>query len=289
VVSFTDDWVEDAARRDFTINAMYCDAVGKIYDFTEGYADIRKRKVKFVGTASQRIKEDYLRILRFFRFHAWYGKSVPDEAGFKACVRLKSGLKTLSAERVRQEILKLIVAPQAVKTLKLIASSGILKTIIPHTDEWRVLERLPADAVLRLFILARHPDSLKERLRLSNADGKRLEALHFAPDLSPALTEVERRRILYHIGVAAWRDSVLLSHARSLAKLDDKDWLSLLNLVQHWTPPCMPIKGADLIEFGMAAGPQLGRTLAALEDWWVASDFEPTRTDLLARVGRYNE
>jgi poly(A) polymerase len=289
VVAFTEDWAADAARRDFTINAMYCDAAGKIYDFTDGYDDILKRKVRFVGRPSARIKEDYLRILRFFRFQAFYGKGKPDEAGFKACVRLKAGLKKLSAERVRQEMLKLLVAPHAVKVLKLIAEANILTIIFPHTDEWRVLCRLPADEVLRLFVLAKDPLTLRERLRLSNMHASRLHTLVAIPEVSPVLLEVERRRMLYQVGVHQWRDMVLLSWARSPAKMDDVAWLELLDLSWRWVPPKFPLNGADILSAGFAAGPKLGQVLAALEDWWVASDFTPTRDDLLARVGRYRE
>jgi poly(A) polymerase len=289
VVSFTNDWQVDAARRDFTINAMYCDATGKIYDFTRGYADIRKRKVKFVGVASDRITEDCLRILRFFRFHAWYGKSLPDDDGFKACVKFKAKLKTLSIERVRQELLKLLVAPNAVTTLQLMASSGVLKIILPHTEEWRVLERLTADAILRLFVLAKNKKDLKQRLRLSNVDVLRIDALLVAPDISPALTEQERYRILYHLGAQSWRDAVQISAARAKLKTSDPAYTGLLQLPEHWTAPSLPVKGTDLIGVGMLPGPKMGQVLSALEDWWVANDFRPTRHDLLSRVGRYKD
>ncbi len=289
VVAFTEDWAEDAARRDFTINAMYCDALGEIYDFTDGYADILKRKVRFVGRPSQRIEEDYLRILRFFRFQAFYGKGKPDEAGFKACVRLRAGLKTLSAERVRQELLKLLVAPHAVKILKVMAEANILKVIIPHTAEWRVLCRLPRDEALRLFVLAKKPSTLRERLRLSNMHASRLQTLSALPEVSPVLLDVERRRMLYQVGVHQWRDMVLLSWAKSRAKMDDVAWLELLDLSWQWVPPKFPLKGADILSAGFVAGPQVGQVLSALEDWWVAGDFAPTKDDLLARVGRYRE
>jgi poly(A) polymerase len=289
VVAFTEDWAEDAARRDFTINAMYCDADGKIYDFTNGYADIIARKVRFVGPPSARIKEDYLRILRFFRFQAYYGKGKPDEAGFKACMRLKAGLKTLSAERVRQEMFKLLVAPQALKVLKVMAEAGILGIILPCTDYWRVMDRLPADAVMRLFVLGLEPGKLKDRWRLSNADAARLHEMAHMPAVSPGLTASERRRILHHIGAAAWRDAVRLSWARSPAKLDDQSWSELLALPDVWKPPRFPISGEDILERGLTPGPKVGQVLGALEDWWVASDFGPTRDDLLARVGRYRD
>ena len=289
VVAFTTDWAQDAARRDFTINAMYCDADGKIYDYTTGYQDIRKRKVRFVGRANLRIREDYLRILRFFRFHARYGKGAPDEAGLKACVRLKTGLRELSVERVRQELLKLLATPAAVKTLKLMADTGILKVILPHTDEWRVLRRLPVDVMLRLFVLSKEPLSLQERLRLSNVEAKRLAAMVEAPVVSPALTAAERRRILYQIGVEAWGDTVHLSWAQGRAKPDDAEWLALLTLPSQWPVPVMPVNGAALLAAGFPAGPKLGQALAALEDWWVASDFKPGRDDLLARATRYKD
>ncbi len=289
VVSFTTDWAEDAMRRDFTINAMYCDAAGKIYDYTKGYADIQKRKVSFVGDANERIKEDYLRILRFFRFHAWYGKGALDKSGFEACSKLKSGLKKLSAERVRQELFKLLVAPQATKTLQVMAEAGILKVILPHTDEWRAFSRLPEDPVLRLSILAKDISSLKERFRLSNIDAARVDALWSAPELSPALSIVERRRMLYQLGAETWRDAVKLSHCRSTAKSGDAAWGGLLSLPDQWSAPRLPVKGADLIAAGMHPGPQMGQVLSALEDWWVANDFTPTRIDLLARMGRYRD
>ncbi len=287
VVAFTDDWAADAARRDFTINAMYCDGGGKIYDFTNGYEDILKRRVRFVGTASQRIREDNLRILRFFRFHAWYGRGKPDEAGFKACVRLRSGLKTLSVERVRQELLKLLAAPMAVKVLKLMAETGVLKVVLPHTEDWRVLCRVPNDVLLRLFVLAKHPEDLKTQLRLSNDEAERIHRFLSAPEMSPALLSAERRRLLYHIGVVSWPDAVHVSWAKSRARLDDAGWSALLTMSSEWTPPVFPLTGADLLAAGFAAGPKLGQALVALEDWWVASDFVPGRDDLLARVGLY--
>jgi poly(A) polymerase len=289
VVAFTTDWAEDAARRDFTINAMYCDAAGKIYDYTDGYADILKREVRFVGRASQRIREDNLRILRFFRFHAWYGRGGMDQAGFKACVRLKAGLKTLSAERVRQELLKLLAAPKAVLTVKLMADSGILKVVLPYTEDWRVMKRLPVDALLRLFVLAGEPEALQERLRLSNAEAKRLQGMAQAPHLSPSLAEAERRRILYHVGSEAWGDAVHLSFARANTKRFDETWQSLLMLPLSWPVPVFPVNGAALLAAGFSAGPKLGQVLAALEDWWVASDFQPSRDDLLSRASRYKD
>ncbi len=284
VVAFTTDWREDAQRRDFTINAIYCDATGKIYDFTDGYADILRNRIRFVGAASARIKEDYLRILRFFRFHARYGKGAPDKIGLAACVKLKSGLQKISAERLRQEMFKLLLAPKAVATLKVMAASGILKTILPFTEDWRVLGRLPLDPVLRLFVLAKLPEGLKERLRLSNEEALRIANLTAAPDLSPKFRDSEQRVMLYQLGAERWSDTVQVAWAKSRAKLDEAKWQALLELPSHWPIPKFPVSGRDLAALGISSGPVMGEMLSELEDWWVASDFKPSREELLKRI-----
>jgi poly(A) polymerase len=284
VVLFTNDWAEDAARRDFTVNAMYCDAVGKIFDFTNSYEDIQKRRVRFVGHPSWRIKEDYLRILRFFRFHARYGKGSPDKDGLKACTRLKAGLAHLSAERVRQEMLKLLEAPRAIETLKVMSRTGILKKIIPYTEEWRVLDRLPQDGILRLFALSKGPTQLKDRFRLSNAQGQRIDALMVAPDVSPALSKAEQRRLIYQLGADGWKDAVALSQAKSRASLTDRPWRAMLKLADSFQRPEFPVSGHDLTEKGITPGPKMGQLLRDLEDWWLASDFKPGKDELLDKL-----
>lgn len=283
-VSFTNDWAEDASRRDFTMNAMYCDAEGKIYDFTNGYKDTLRRKVKFVGLPSRRIKEDYLRILRFFRFHAAYGRGMPDPHGLAACTRLRKGLATLSAERIRQELLKLLVAPRAVETLKVMAKTRILDEILDATRHWRIIARLPADAILRLSVLAKNPDTLHDRLRLSNEEARRLRNLAEVVPVTPDLREAERHRILYELGPQVFADSVSLSWARSRAAPDDAAWQALARLPEEWTIPKFPVTGNDLQSAGFAPGPALGKALRGLEDWWIANDFKPAREDLLARL-----
>ncbi len=283
-VRFTDDWEADAARRDFTMNALYCDARGLIHDFTGGYRDILRREVIFVGDPMQRIAEDYLRILRFFRFHARYGHGAPDAAGLDACRRMKAGLDGLSAERIRQEMFKLMAAPGAVATLRLMAADDILPHILPYTDDWRVVERLPPDPLLRLAVLASDPLAMPERWRLSNHEAKRLASIvsHMPP--SPELRPLEQRIILYQIGPEAWRDLVLVAWARSDAALDDAGWKGLLALPDTWQIPVLPVSGRDLLAAGMSPGPEIGVMLRKLEDWWVASDFQPSRADLLKRL-----
>ena len=284
VVLFTKSFEEDAARRDFTINALYCDPIGKLYDFTDGYTDIRRKRIKFVGVAAQRIEEDYLRILRFFRFHAAYGKGRPDAKGLAACKKLRKGLTQISAERLRQELLKLLVAQGAVAALQVMAKAGVLGQIIPYTDEWRVMKRLPTDDILRLMALAKEPENLKEKLRLSNAEADRIQAAISAPQITPSLREKERRALLYQLGPQAWRDRVSLSWARSRASLADAKWKKLLRLADRWAKPVLPLTGKDLLSVGFQAGPDMGAALQKAEDYWIVSDFTSTREDLMRLV-----
>ena len=266
------------------MNALYCDARGTVHDFVDGWPDVQRRRVIFVGDPEQRIAEDYLRILRFFRFHARYGHGAPDAAGLAACTRLKAGLDGLSAERIRQEMFKLMSAPGAVDTLKLMAGQGILSQLLPYTEDWRVLQRLGADPLLRLAVLAQDPRSMPERWRLSNHEAKRLEALASLLPPSPALRPTEQRAILYHMGPEAWRDLVQVAWARSDAASDDAEWKTLLELPERWSIPVLPVSGRDLLAAGMSPGPEIGVMLSKLEDWWVASDFQPSRDELLKRL-----
>ena len=285
-VAFHDDWQRDAVRRDFTMNALYCDARGKIYDFTDGYRDILRNRIVFVGPPSQRIEEDYLRILRFFRFHAQFGKGEPDRAGRAACKRYARSLAGLSAERIRQELMKLIIAPGAVATLKIMAREGILKNIMPFTEQWRVLGRLPPDPALRLAVLAAEPAELKDKLRLSNNDASRIEAMLPVTPPTPQLKPREQRVGLYRMGTAVWRDAVRLAWARSKAPLDDAKWKRLLRLADRWPVPSLPVTGKDLLAAGLKAGPELGKTLRRLEEGWIHADFKPGRDALLKQIER---
>jgi len=283
-VAFTKNFAEDAARRDFTINAMYCDRKGKIYDFTGGYPDVLKKRIKFVGEPAERIAEDYLRILRFFRFFASYAKGAPDKAGLAACKKLKAGIDGLSAERIRQEMFKLIVAPRAGETLEIMAKAGILKDILPYTDQWRVLKRLPNDPVLRLFAISAEPAALKDKLRLSNEEAARIDALIVAPDVKSTLGAKEARAQLYDLGAQAWRDAVQISWAKSRAAKTDREWARLVKLPDDWATPTLPLSGKDLLAKGFEPGPDLGQALKRAETHWIASDFKATRDELLNLV-----
>src|SRR5205814_10107548 len=216
-VAFTDDWEADARRRDFTINALYCSIEGEIFDPVRGYPDVLRRRIKFVGAAEDRIKEDYLRILRYFRFEARYGGRNRDRASLQACVELRAGLDQLSAERIRQELFKLLTAPRAITVLCLMARHRVLEHILPHVDDFQPAARmakidrhleLTPDPLLRLALIAEDPLALRDRLKLTNAEIERLKAIdrHPAPQLN--LRPQERRAVLYRMGEQAYRDAV---------------------------------------------------------------------------------
>lgn len=292
-VAFTDDWAADALRRDFTMNALYCSRNGKIYDPTKGYEDILRKRVKFVGSPAARIKEDALRILRFFRFHARYGAGAPDRQALAACVRHKAKLKTLSSERIRQELFKLLETKRASDTIKQMASRQVLKVLFPVVANFSPLARmakidlalgLKPDALLRLALVAKDVLSLRERLRLTNAEARRLEAVSHHASPTPRLRERERRVVLYHLGQEAWRDTVRLAWARAKDPVASQKWRGLLALADEWPIPRFPLTGKDLLAHGLKPGPAVGRVLDRLEDWWIASDFAADKASLLRKL-----
>jgi poly(A) polymerase len=295
-VAFTDDWAADAARRDFTINAIYCDADGTLHDPVGGIADIAAGLVRFVGDPVARIREDYLRILRFFRFSAHYAAGPLDAAGLGACVAEQAGLARLSAERIRAELVKLLAAPGTPGVIAAMGESGIVERLFGARADVRAALRLMAteqacglagDAIRRLGALASaggiDADDLKARLRLSRADGERIAAMETAAaGMGRELAELDRKAALYRRGPQAYRDGVLLAWARSPAAADDGGWRDLAGLPDRWTAPKLPVAGRDLVRRGVAPGPEVGRRLAEIEARWIASDFTAGRKELLA-------
>ena len=298
-VVFGRDWSEDAQRRDFTINALSTTADGKVYDYVGGIADIAARRVRFIGEASTRIAEDYLRILRFFRFHAWYGTGAVDAAALHACILARAGLETLSRERVRMELLKLLVAPHATPTLVVMAETGLLGTVLGGVPQLASFENVTkveaatgtaADAVRRLGALAvavkEDGERLAQRLRLSNAEAERLMALERWWRVSPSCGEAVAHALLYRGGPQSFVDRVLVAWSRSAAGAADRGWHGLANLPQRWTAPDFPLKASDFTRRGIAAGPALGAAMRAAEAAWIAADFPSERTALDAIADR---
>lgn len=286
-VEFGRDWEGDAHRRDFTINALSAARDGTVYDYTGGLADLEARRVRFIGEARQRIEEDYLRILRFFRFHAAYGHNAPDAEGLRACIAARAGLEQLSRERVRMEILKLLVARRAAPVLLVMAECGfLLRTLravpnVAHVTAMIAIEdglSLRGDAVRRLaalaVLVAEDAERLWQKLRLSNAEHQRLAAMSEGWwRMSPALSEHAHKVLLYRLGPDFYLDQVLLGWARSGAPPADGKWRTLATLPRRWTAPVFPVKAADLMARGVAKGPGLGAALAGAERDWIAAGF----------------
>lgn len=279
-VAFTEDWAEDAARRDFRLNALYADRAGMVFDPTgEGVADAQAGRIVFVGEPERRIREDYLRILRFFRFRAWFGRGEPDSASLAACSALKDGISQLSAERISAELIKLLSAPDPRAAVHLMADTGVLFEVLPWAGDASMflpMIGISGDPILRLSsLLPADADVVREaaeKLRLSNAQKARLiEALPDAVEVTPAMGERAARAALYCLGRQAFRDRLMRSLAADMGQAEAAK--SLLTLADGWTRPDFPISGADLKAAGMSPSPAMGRILSDLEAWWVAEDF----------------
>lgn len=275
-VAFTEDWDQDAARRDFRLNALYADRTGRIFDPTgQGLADAAAGRIVFVGDPGTRIREDYLRILRFFRFHAWYGRGDPDAAGLAACTALHAGMARLSAERVSKELLKLLAAPDPRVAVRAMSESGVLGQIMPvpvSLARFEAMVAVSGDVALRLSALL--PETTEAvmkaavALRLSNALRNRLiDAV--SDSLAPTATGADIRAMLYR----AERQAVLDRLARTAADHPDADLGPLSGIARDWPIPRLPVGGREVARAGIAAGPDTGRILKAFEDDWIADDF----------------
>jgi len=280
-VAFTDDWREDAARRDFTMNALYADPkTGTVYDYFGGLADLDARHVRFIGDPYRRIAEDHLRILRFFRFLARFG-DIPDPTGLEACAARANDLMALSRERIADELLKLLVAKDAVRVIALMVELGILVPVLPEIGEPGVARMralaaaegaagIAPDSIRRLAALlprdAAGAEQVAARLKLSNAQRKRL-VIALAP---PA--HATARELAYRAGSQSAED-VLLLDDRERALVD----------IRGWIPPRLPVSGGALVERGLSKGPEVARALRQIEDRWIAEDFpDEARVDAIA-------
>jgi poly(A) polymerase len=298
-VAFGRDWVRDAERRDFTVNGLSVDAGGVVHDHVGGLADIAAKRVRFIGDPDARISEDYLRILRFFRIHAAYGSGEPDRAGYLACIRGRAGLAGLSAERVRMEMLKLMVADGAAGAVAAMSEGGLLLPIfggVAYTGPFaamvaaeRVLELKP-DAVRRLGALAvavtEDARRVATRLRLSNAEAKALDSMGHRWWRLARMDEATARRRLYRLGADSYRDRLMLAWARAGQNADAASWREFATLPERWSAPKFPLKAADFVKLGIAEGPALGRVLALAEDAWLAADFPLDQPALTAIAGQ---
>ncbi|MDH3581328.1 MAG: CCA tRNA nucleotidyltransferase [Hyphomicrobiales bacterium] len=294
-VAFTDDWDADARRRDFTINALYMNLDGTVFDPLDGMADIKACRVRFIGDPNARISEDYLRILRFFRFLADLNSTDMDADDLRACVRGRAGLETLSGERVHAELSKLLVAEGVVPALTAMFDNGLLVMLLSGVARLPRLERLigleagldlEPDAMRRLAALAvmisEDAERLATRFKLSKAEYARLSNAARYREFTLRTGENTAKAWLYREGTGAFRDAVLLAWADSGAEADQPRWRDLYALPERWQVPEFPLKGSDIVELGVAAGPRVGSILKSLEDSWIAGGFSAGQADLLA-------
>ncbi|MEL7274647.1 MAG: CCA tRNA nucleotidyltransferase [Pseudomonadota bacterium] len=295
-VIYGTDWRKDAARRDFTMNALYLRADGEIVDVLGGLEDVLARRVIFIGDPEQRIREDYLRILRFFRFFAWYGAFRPDAAGLKASAKLKEGLDHLSAERIWQELSKTFAAPDPSRTLLWMRQTGVLSRVLPESENWGIDAVMPLmaqeqrlglepDSLRRLMAIIRPDagvtDAMGSRLKLPNAVRKRLELWANCPEPDSQLEEDAFRRWLYRQNAQAVQDRLVLALTKNDAdvKALDKKLAALRE-----KRPVFPLSGKHLLEKGYEPGPIIAPTLRKLEDIWIDSDFAMEKDELLAKL-----
>ncbi len=299
-VRFGRDFSADARRRDFTINALSIDGAGRVHDVVGGLADLAAGRVRFIGAARERIREDFLRILRFLRFSARFGDGSLDAEGFAACVAERAGLATLSAERVQAELLKVLAARHGVEVIALADAAGLLAPLIGGIARPARLARLveierareaPADPLLRLAGLAvavrEDAERLRERLRLSNAQGERLaggaRALEAWHGLATPPTPGDLRVALFERGPSAAMDGLTLAAAEARAGAGDPRWLSAWRFLRDTPAPRLPFTGADLLAHGLSPGRGVGAALKALQAKWIRAGF-PREPETLARL-----
>ncbi|MBM3649114.1 MAG: CCA tRNA nucleotidyltransferase [Alphaproteobacteria bacterium] len=283
IVAFTDDWRGDAERRDFTFNALYAERDGTIHDYFDGRADLLAGRVRFIGDPDQRIAEDRLRVLRFFRFHAWYGRPPFDGPSFDACRRNAATLAGLSGERVRKELLRTLEAPAGADAADALLEAGALDRWLPEYAGSARLRALAAredgpDGLRRLAaILPADADAtaIGKRLKLSTQESVRLGVML---DADHAIDPADLRASLYRLGTSLFIDRALLDAPG--------DWRAALALARSWSPPELPIGGGDALKLGLKPGPKVGALIEAVERWWIAGDFAADRAACLAELKR---
>jgi len=297
-VAFTEDWVADAGRRDFTINALYADRDGTVHDPLGGRDDLTARRVRFIGDPAARIAEDYLRILRFFRFHAHYGNGEPDGAALSACAAAKEGLERLSGERIRDELLKILAADEAPGAVRQMAAVGILPAVLPEASRLDRFERVVAiettqlftsDSLLRLGAMVDLDEegvrALAQRFHLSNKQRDRLIGmLTDTTKITSYLSMREVRRALYWLDVELFKDRVMFGWASDPKTSNAVQWRALLAMADSWEKPDMPLTGNMIKAAGVPDGPEIGRVRREVEEWWVDADFIEDEFSIIERL-----
>ena len=303
-VEFTKDWVADAARRDFTFNALSADPDGKVYDYFSGLDDLKAGRVRFIGEVLDRVAEDYLRVLRYFRFFAHYSKTEPDPDSFAACRAAATHVETLSGERIWTELSRTLIAPKPGPVFQMMEDIGLLRLLLPVGRSVKRMEALAAleemvsfkpDPIRRLTALIQpnrsEASQIATRLRLTREDTHRLDDLSASRGESSAgMAELSLRRALYTLGQDQFRDLVLLDWSDQIAMnateaaQSVQGWKETWDTASSWEPPEFPLVGDDVLEMGVEEGPRVGELLEDIEEWWVEQAFRPDRDACLDRL-----
>lgn len=284
-VAFTADWEEDARRRDFTMNALYATQEGEVVDVTNGIADLRQGIVRFIGNAEDRIQEDYLRILRFFRFFAYYGKGAPEAAGLAACRKHKTGIEKLSGERIQQEMMKLLGAPDPRAALKAMQACGVFPLLFLNEEHLASLPEkyLPPLTRLALLMHGKPSEKLLAHWKMSRKDAHYLTQITESPLIVPHTEEKNQKQLLRTYQAEIFQDLVVISEALNR---EQGRYPEMLELARSWPLPIFPVKGSDIMELGFQPGPEVGTWLRELETYWESEDYKPTKQELLRRIKR---
>ena len=290
-VKYTQNWAKDAARRDLTLNALYCDIKGNVFDPLGGLSDLKAGRIRFVGNANVRIEEDLLRLLRYFRFYAYYGRSPADEKALTACSQMASRIEKLSVERVWNELSRLLLAPNPASAVMLMQKHAILPYLLPEAIHSDLLDRLvklekqtkTAPNYLRriavMVSLSREEACLlTKRFKFSKLDRKRFCILCDPPEWpDPSANLRQSRASFYRLGKELFTELVLIG----TTKFPNEDWLALLALSKKLSIPAFTVDGSDVVSMGIPVGPQVGKILQNVENWWINGDFKADRDDCL--------
>lgn len=293
---FTDDWSFDASKRDLTINAVYADQHGNVFDYYNGTSDLENGIIRFIGNPLERIQEQPVRIMRFFRFYSIFGKGMPDLKSLKACVENKNLLRSVSVEQIRDELFKIFITRNAIETLKIMFENSILDFILPDSDKLKALKNLSCliesynlkpDALRRLFLLyvpdVTLAENLAMRLHLTKLQKKRLlQWARFDFDLSKATSKTYLRQAVYRFGAEFCKDKALINLA--LSNISDFELINLYEQLDKIVVPTLPISGADLVKNNLCEPAQTRQTLEMLQEKWIDSDFMLSKEELLAMV-----
>ena len=297
IVSFTTNWSEDALRRDFTINTLLMDMGGNIYDPTgKGLVDLQSGKVIFVGNPETRIQEDYLRILRYFRFHAAYGKGAMDKEALKACIKFSDRLSLLSKERITDELLKILSLNRCVGTLKIIKENNILPNIFKRLTQYEALEKMSevqknmddCRTWLKILIFADCNKSYLSEITENLCLSKKINAhLYGILDVMSDLDFDSRKSIkmqIYKKNIIVL-DALILSY--SYGHIDKQKFLNLYEFAKKWKAPTLPVNGKDMLALGFPEGKEIGKALQKIENWWIENDFKPNKEQSINYISQF--